>query len=119
MYSQIQPLITGLQAYFDNVSLTDDKALQKPNNAVIFIDRVVPEYLTSSRIRKTCEMAIMFSIDGTADTAYQTADTKIADIESVLESSFNYYEIQEIQFGYVNNLHRLFVFAQFTIQWEE
>jgi hypothetical protein len=64
-------------------------------------------------------MAILFSVDGTPDPAYETADTKIADIESVLESTFSYYEIQEIQYSYVNNLHRLFVFVQFTIQWEE
>ncbi|OOC42190.1 hypothetical protein [Thermosipho sp. 1074] len=119
MYSQIRTLMTNLAPYFKSVTLTNDTALQKPDNAVLFIDRITVEYLTSTRKRKHCEMAIMFSLEGTSDTVYQQVDSKIVDVENVLESTFNYYEINEMQFSYVANIKRLFVFLQVTFQWEE
>lgn len=119
MFSTVRNLITQLENIFDNVSIADDRALQKANNATVFIDKIIPEYLTSTRKRYTCNMAILFSIDGTPAPAYETADKKISQIETTLEAAFNYYEISEIQYSYVQNLKRLFVFMQISFKWEE
>lgn len=119
MFSTVRSFITQLETIFDNVTIADDRALQKPGTATVFIDRITPEYLTIGRKRKACDMAILFSVEGTPDPAYETADTKIAQIESTLDSSFAYYEISEIQYSYVQNLKRLFVFMQISFKWEE
>ncbi|ABR31300.1 hypothetical protein SU69_07375 [Thermosipho melanesiensis] len=119
MFSTVRNFITQLETIFDNVTIADDKALQKANNATVFIDKITPEYLTSSRKRNTCDMAILFSVEGTPDPAYDTADTKLGQIETILDTSFNYYEISEIQYSYVQNLKRLFVFVQVSFKWDE
>ena len=119
MFDKIQPFITELSNYFDSVSIANDDALQKANRAVIFIDRIIPEYLTSTRIRKHCEIAIMFSVSGEPEIAYQNADEKIANIETALDNSFAYYELSDFQYSYQHNVKRLFVFVRARFYWEE
>jgi len=118
MIEKVLSLAESLKSCFSDVVLSDDVALQKTNVAVLFIEKISTEYMTLQRKRKTCNTAMIFSVEGQPQACYQEVDAKLKDIESILESSFNHYEIGEVEFSYVKNVKKLFVFIRFSFSWE-
>jgi len=118
MFEKIEQLITALQAYFDSVALNDDSLLRKSNTAVLFIDKIVPESLTSGRVRNTGEFGIIFSVAGTGIQVYKDSDTKRSNIQIELDNLFSYYEFIGFQYRYQVQLKRLYVYVEIKAQWE-
>lgn len=119
MFEKIKLLMSEMEKFFDSVSIANDDALQKANRAVIFIDRMRPEYLTSNRRRWDCEIAIMYSVSGDPETAYELADEKFNQVDLALENVFSSHELGDLQYSYQHNVKRLFVFVRATFQWED
>lgn len=119
MFDKLRQLLEKLSDIFDTVTVDDDKALQKENTATLFVDEIVPEYLTFQRKRYTGKFFLLFSLKGSGMDVYDSADQKISEIENICDEVFSEYSFTSFHFSYVTNFSRLFVMMEITTRWEQ
>lgn len=117
MFDKLQTLMDELANIFSDVSMSDDKVLTKADTVSIFVDSLDLEYLTFQKIQYTGTLSMIFSLSGEGLAVYQAADSRIDDINVVMNGVFDSYQLKNIQFQYVKQQNRLFVYAKWIIKW--
>jgi len=111
MLEKLNALVASLQSLFDEVAIADDTVLQKSNTATVFVEKVNVSYLTSTRKRLQGRVGVIWNVPGAGNEVFSAADTK-------LEQMLSFAEIEEVQFSYVENLRKLFVYTRILLEWE-
>lgn len=115
MLNKIQELISRID-FFDSISMYSDDVLQKPNSAVVFLDRIQYEPLTSSRVRAKGTISIIFRVNGSGEEVLNKAEEKIIQLEDLVKTQFAYFTLRDLQFAYQANLKSLFCYLVVEVQ---